>query len=230
MADLDELNLHKTNPKLADTDGDGLTDGEEVNTYKTNPLLVDTDGDGLSDWDEINTYKTNPLLADTDGDGLSDWTEIKKSKTNPLVVDTDKDNTDDGDEVAVGTDPNNPEDFPTETIAPVIITPVLKKAYAKAGTEVIFRVKASGVPLNYQWYRGQGSKVVAERFKIEGATTNTLRIPDMKSSDAGAYTVAVFNEAGAVTSSGYLTFISAKPKMSYVPTRFDLVYLSLIHI
>src|SRR5262249_42286152 len=50
---------HGTNPFLADTDGDGLSDGAEVNTYGTNPLLTDTDDDGFGDGDEI-AAGTNP--------------------------------------------------------------------------------------------------------------------------------------------------------------------------
>jgi uncharacterized protein (DUF1800 family) len=66
-----------TDPNLADTDGDGLSDGYEINTSHTNPLLADTDGDGLSDGDEVNVYHTNPLLADSDGDGAPDAWEIR---------------------------------------------------------------------------------------------------------------------------------------------------------
>ncbi|MCX6875418.1 MAG: hypothetical protein NTW21_16670 [Verrucomicrobia bacterium] len=76
-----------TNPKLADTDGDGATDGQEF-TAGTNPLVTDTDGDGLSDGAEINTYLTNPLLKDTDGDGATDYTEVSITLTNPLVANT----------------------------------------------------------------------------------------------------------------------------------------------
>jgi hypothetical protein len=53
-----------TNPRQADTDGDGLSDGAEVNTFGTNPLLADTDGDGLTDGEEVNIYKTNPKVSD----------------------------------------------------------------------------------------------------------------------------------------------------------------------
>ncbi len=74
-----------TNPTLADTDGDGLSDGAEVNTYLTNPKLADTDGDGLSDGAEVNTYLTHPKLADTDGDGFTDGEEITAG-TNPLLA------------------------------------------------------------------------------------------------------------------------------------------------
>ena len=49
----------------------------------------------------------------------------------------------------------------------------------------------------------------------------------MEKSDAAKYTVVVRNEAGSKLSTATLTFISEKPKMSYVPTRFDLVYEEL---
>lgn len=38
----------------------------------TNPLLADTDGDGLSDTDEFNVYGSSPILVDTDSDGIND--------------------------------------------------------------------------------------------------------------------------------------------------------------
>ncbi len=88
-----------TNPKVADTDGDGLSDGDEVNTYKTNPLKVDSDGDGLKDGDEVKIYHTNPNKADSDGDGLNDSDEVMKYKTDPNKADTDGDGLSDGDEI-----------------------------------------------------------------------------------------------------------------------------------
>lgn len=42
-----------TDPALADTDEDGLTDGQEVLEFGTHPLVADTDGDGVLDGDEI---------------------------------------------------------------------------------------------------------------------------------------------------------------------------------
>jgi outer membrane protein OmpA-like peptidoglycan-associated protein len=88
-----------TNPRNADTDGDGLKDGEEVRRYKTNPLVGDTDGDGISDGEEILTHHTDPTKWDSDGDGLSDGDEALKHHTDPAKIDTDGDGLTDGDEV-----------------------------------------------------------------------------------------------------------------------------------
>ncbi|MCX8494579.1 MAG: lectin-like protein, partial [Akkermansiaceae bacterium] len=43
-------------------------------SFITNPLLADTDGDGISDSQEIG-LRTSPNVADTDGDGSSDGSE-----------------------------------------------------------------------------------------------------------------------------------------------------------
>lgn len=99
LSDGDEVKKDSTNPLKADSDGDGLSDGDEILKYHTDPMKADTDGDGLNDGDEILTYKTDPLKADTDGDGSSDGDEILKDKTDPLRVDTDGDGLNDGDEV-----------------------------------------------------------------------------------------------------------------------------------
>ncbi len=99
LSDGDEVKKYNTNPLKADTDGDGLSDGDEVLKYHTDPNKADTDGDGLSDGDEVLKYHTDPLKADTDGDGLSDGDEVLKYHTDPLKADTDGDGLSDGDEV-----------------------------------------------------------------------------------------------------------------------------------
>jgi hypothetical protein len=101
-----------TNPTLADTDGDSLSDDVEngSGTYVSptntgsNPLVVDTDGDGINDGDEVspaNGYITDPNKADTDGDGFSDSLEI-----------------------SAGTSPINGGDFPN-TLLPLKLNEIL---------------------------------------------------------------------------------------------------------
>ena len=105
-----------TDPNLGDTDGDLLSDGTEVNVHGTDPLVADTDGDGLTDGAEVNVHGSNPLLADSDGDGLSDGDEVNVYTTDPLLADTDGDGFDDDVELAAGTDPTNPLDFPVPAV------------------------------------------------------------------------------------------------------------------
>ena len=73
-----------------DDDNDGLLDSIEdangngvVDTGETNPRLADTDGDGLDDAYEINVTGTNPTEWDDDGDGIPDGLDA-----NPTVVDS----------------------------------------------------------------------------------------------------------------------------------------------
>ena len=98
--------MEGTNPLLADTDDDGLSDSEEEGTL-TDPTNPDTDGDGLSDGDEVLTYNTRPLERDSDGDGLEDDHEVLISMTDPNARDSDGDGSGDFSEVRRGTDPND---------------------------------------------------------------------------------------------------------------------------
>jgi hypothetical protein len=65
-----------------DEDGDGLTASQEAE-QNTDPALADTDEDGLSDGDEVLSVGTAPLAPDTDGDGVLDGDEVLQG-TNPL--------------------------------------------------------------------------------------------------------------------------------------------------
>lgn len=101
LNDGDEVNKYNTNPTNEDSDGDGLRDGVEVNHYATNPKVADSDGDSLSDWDEVVTHKTDPNQADSDHDGLNDGVEVNTYHTNPSLADSDNDGLSDGEEVNV---------------------------------------------------------------------------------------------------------------------------------
>lgn len=99
LTDVDELMTHFTNPKMPDTDGDGLMDNAEVAGYSRQimgvnttvypiPYLLDSDGDGLTDKQEVDGVSVNstnntaafvytdPREADTDGDGINDGLEV----------------------------------------------------------------------------------------------------------------------------------------------------------
>ena len=122
-----------SNPLVADTDGDGISDSVEVNTYGSDPTATDTDADGLPDAQEaaLGTSLNNP---DSDGDGLLDGWEVSNSLnplsavgndgadgdidndtltniqeqeagSNPRNADTDNDGLFDSDEVEAGTNP-----------------------------------------------------------------------------------------------------------------------------
>ncbi|HEX7021372.1 MAG TPA: hypothetical protein VF171_00845, partial [Trueperaceae bacterium] len=86
MSDLDEL-IYLINPRSPDTDGDGLTDYQELNFIYSDPTGQDSDEDGLQDGLEYNFFKTSPILADTDGDQLPDGNEATSGNRNPLIAD-----------------------------------------------------------------------------------------------------------------------------------------------
>lgn len=79
-----------SDPNVADTDEDGLSDGIEVEGSgplarfaPTSPIDADTDDDGISDGDEalalgplLGLFALDPSQADTDADGLADGTEL----------------------------------------------------------------------------------------------------------------------------------------------------------
>lgn len=80
----------------SDKDKDGLSDKEE-RKLKTNPRDADTDHDGLSDGMEVNKLNTDPKVADSDDDGVKDGDETADG-TDPEDSDSDDDGVDDGDD------------------------------------------------------------------------------------------------------------------------------------
>ena len=85
-----------------DPDDDEANDQVE-REYGTNPLVADTDGDGVSDGREIFFLHSSPTRRDTDGDGLIDGIEdanhnghLDRGDTDPIKWDTDRDGLPDG--------------------------------------------------------------------------------------------------------------------------------------
>lgn len=128
-----EVKTLGSDPKLVDSNSNGVLDGEEdsdndnLSNYfeyvnKTNPFNADTDGDGLNDYEEIYKYYTDPLKYDTDGDGLGDYTEIKAG-LNPLSCDSNNDGINDSDETItqnVIVDKNDEFDIESAKVVPSI--------------------------------------------------------------------------------------------------------------
>lgn len=84
-----------SDPALADTDGDGLSDKEERD-LGLDPRRIDSDGDGLTDLEEVREFFTNPAAVDSDSDALGDsrfldGPEVRQRGTSPNLGDTDGD-------------------------------------------------------------------------------------------------------------------------------------------
>ena len=62
--------------------------------------------------------------------------------------------------------------------------------------QVQLTCSATGYNVNYQWTIGSGSFP----SKVTGINTNTLVIPDVRSSDDNTYTCTISNDGGSVTS------------------------------
>lgn len=156
LADIAE-EYYGTNPLLADSDADGLSDKVEVSLYRTNPLSNDTDNDLMGDYFEIYNslnpndandaindlddddltnleefqHFTNPRDADTDDDFLTDGEEVNTYFTDPRIPDTDGDGWMDSWEIYYGTNPLDPLDYPDFETTPPFTEPPPTNPYSK---------------------------------------------------------------------------------------------------
>lgn len=91
----------------------------------------------------------------------------------------------------IGSVTSNPADLLVLTVPLIAVGPVSKTVLP--GGSVVFEVfAAGGQPLAYQWNFGTND--------ISGATNSSLSLLNVQSSQAGGYSVTVFNSFGQVTS------------------------------
>ncbi len=135
--------------------------------------VLDGDGDGMEDtWELVNDLDpTNPAdaMIDTDGDGLLNIGESRLF-TNPRNQDTDGDGWADGQEVAAGTNPLDPLDFPI--LAQVLSSPPFVIGWQGTAGDV-YGVEASSNLPSGTWVPVPGSVFTANVDGVVGYT-NTL--------------------------------------------------------
>ena len=117
-----EIQYSGIDPALADTDGDGVSDGlddldndglNNADEVANNTVLDDgdSDNDNLPDGEEVHVHQTDPNNRDTDGDGLRDDIEVYGTpSSDPTKVDTDDDGIRDDVERSHGLDPRDAGD------------------------------------------------------------------------------------------------------------------------
>jgi len=146
-----DYRLDWENPDNAgeDPDDDGLTNLQEY-LHRTDPKDSDSDDDGLSDGDEVNVHSTDPTNPDTSGNGIPDgWlVEHGFDPLDPDVAhqDTDGDDYTNLEEYTWGTDPNDPDEFPSLPVNPMffIIALALVAAFKTGSNRGAQNVSSTG--------------------------------------------------------------------------------------
>ncbi len=134
-----------------------------------------------------NGHVWNATLAhlDSDGDGFSNGTELGDPNGTWTMGSPDPS--------GPVFNPGDPASHPTVTATAPSITTQPASQTVTAGANVTFSVVATGTaPLSYQWMKNSAN--------IAGATTSTLTLNNVASTDAGGYSVNVSNSAGSITS------------------------------
>lgn len=105
----------------------------------------------------------------------------------------------------------SPDLPPTITLQPISRT-------TTAGSTAILDVTANGLsPLSYQWFKN--SSKLGSNSRISGATSNTLTIRSLATTDSGNYFVTVANSLGRATSSIATLDVVAPPTITILSPK-----------
>ena len=86
----------------------------------------------------------------------------------------------------------------------------------KAGTNITFTITATGsAPLSYQWFRNGAA--LPNGGTVSGATTNTLTLKSVTTTDSGIYYVVVSNPVGSATSANAALTVFLLPAITDQP-------------
>jgi len=88
-----------------------------------------------------------------------------------------------------------------------------------------FTCSATGYNVSYKWTIGSGSF----SSKVTGINTNTLVIPDVRSSDDNTYTCVANNEGGSVSSDGAKLTVTGMTMMMLLGNSMDVVLVVQVY-
>jgi pectinesterase len=141
-------------------------------------------------WGDVGGDTSNVHYWEYNSTNISDGKPVDVSRRRPFSRQLTQEQ--DAEIIANYSDPTFVLGGWTPAMAPLILAQPTAVT-AKAGQTAIFCVKAGAIPAaTYQWLK--------DGTAIDGATNATLRIEHVGADDAAAYTVAVMNESGCVTS------------------------------
>jgi len=199
--------LDAGDPLILDLDGTpadlGAFGGPDADPSAANPRLTDTDADGMPDGWELHTGTNiwvDDSAEDTDGDGSSHGQE-RIARTLPLVADTDADGVDDGAERQAGTNPLDRRDHgPTADAG--------ADQFALLNTAALFDGGASFDPdngaLTYAW-----SLISVPGLSAASITNPTTPVAELVPDVAGTYTLLLTVTEGTATHSDLVSVHAA---------------------
>ena len=88
-----------------------------------------------------------------------------------------------------------------------------------------FTCSATGYNVNYKWTIGSGSFP----NKVTGINTNTLVIPDVRSSDDNTYTCVASNQGGSVSSNGAKLTVTGMTMMVLLGGSVNVVLVAQVY-